>query len=357
MIRPRRLRGAALAIALTSVGRFDFEGGRDLAADRTPDGLSGIVWLGGDDYLAVSDRRPFLYPLTIAIDPESGAVRAAGVGKPVPLRDREGAAITDSLQGPDREGIAWDAASRAVWIANERTGGTRSRPSLARHQLDTGRMTDLLSATRRSPLAVFQSIQNNRGFESLARASDGSETWTCNEDALTVDADSGDATKAQVVRLVKFDRRMKPVAQYPYRTDPPVGRIVFPPFLAGFEGYGVSDLLRLDDGSLIVLERGLVGLDSGLAETHIRLYSADAKDATDVSRGEAAKGLAGRRFRAADKELVLELVFSIQSNSNFEGITLGPRLANGDRSVLLIADNQSGWRQSLYALRLASGKP
>lgn len=355
--RGRGWRGAAFAVALVSVGRYDFEAGQEFAADRPPDGLSGIAWREGDRYLAVSDRRPFLYPLAITLDPASGAVTGVRMEEPLPLRDRDGEAITDSLQGPDREGIVWDGASGAVWIANERTAATRSRPSLARHRIQDGRMTDLISATRRSPLAVFQAIRINQGFESLARAADGSETWTCNEGALTVDAAPGDSARGETVRLVRFDRRMKPAAQYAYRTDPPEGRIAFPPSLAGHEGFGVSDLLRLDDGALLVLERGLKGLPSGLPETHIRLYRAEVEGATDVSRGAPAAGLAGRSVTPVRKQLLLSLVFPIQSNSNFEGMTLGPPLANGDRSLLLIADNDSGRRQSLYALRLRSVGP
>lgn len=40
------------------------------------------------------------------------------------------------------------------------------------------------------------------------------------------------------------------------------------------------------------------------------------------------------------------------NDDNFEGLALGPTLANGDRSLLLVSDDGAGFDQSLYALRL-----
>ncbi|RIK93894.1 MAG: hypothetical protein DCC71_23690 [Proteobacteria bacterium] len=40
------------------------------------------------------------------------------------------------------------------------------------------------------------------------------------------------------------------------------------------------------------------------------------------------------------------------ADDNFEGIALGPPLANGDRSLLLVSDDGAGFRQSVLALRL-----
>jgi hypothetical protein len=53
----------------------------------------------------------------------------------------------------------------------------------------------------------------------------------------------------------------------------------------------------------------------------------------------------------AVKTLFFERRFGLPI-SNFAGMVLGPRLANGDRSLLLIADNGRGTWQSIYALRL-----
>ncbi len=87
-----------------------------------------------------------------------------------------------------------------------------------------------------------------------------------------------------------------------------------------------------------------------------RLYDvADLDDATDVSAPEFRTGLAGRTdFTPAAKRLLFERRFGLPV-SNFEGMALGPRLANGQRSLLLIVDNGGGTWQSIYALGLRDG--
>jgi hypothetical protein len=364
------MRATFLALSLSTVGRYDFEATQlapppgSTAPAPQPDGLSGITWLGHTKYLAVSDRHAFLFPLTIRVDSLSGAILDASLDEPIPLLDRDGAAFNDTLEGPDREDIAWDAATRSVWIANERSGGTRTRPSLARHLLATGRMTQFISATKKSPLAIFQTIQVNQGFESITRAADGHETWTANEGSLYADGAPHDDGGPRVVRLVRFDAKMAVSAEYAYVTDPPEGTITFPPGAESHRNFGVSDLLLLDDGTLLSLERALTAEANGFARFTVRIYAIDLAGATDVSRPPYAGGLAAFHvaglpgatgdavFTPARKERLLEINSPLLSVGNFEGMTLGPKLAGGDRSVILIGDNDNGRREALYALRL-----
>jgi hypothetical protein len=148
-----------------------------------------------------------------------------------------------------------------------------------------------------------------------------------------------------------MDGAFRPLAQYAYEADPITGPITFPPMLRGRQLSGVSDLLALGDGTLLVLEREFGASKDGVPANRIRIYQADWKGATDVSKGEFAAGLSGRAFRPVKKKRLAEIAFPL-SNSNFEGIALGPRLENGDWSLILIADNHSGTQQALFALRL-----
>ena len=116
----------------------------------------------------------------------------------------------------------------------------------------------------------------------------------------------------------------------------------------GEDRSGVSALIALDDGRLLVLERALVGAPSGMGIFRIRIYLADPSGATDVSGFDT--GLAGRTdWTPAIKTLLWEHTFGLPV-SNFEGMALGPRLADGTRSLLLVADNGGGTWQSIYAL-------
>jgi hypothetical protein len=103
----------------------------------------------------------------------------------------------------------------------------------------------------------------------------------------------------------------------------------------------------------------------GLTGYRIRIYEINGDVATDVSGFAGLDGLTpGVDYTPLDKTLLWENTFSALTNSNFEGIALGPQLDEGGRSLILIADNASGpvlpvvgqqWTaqdQSLYALIL-----
>jgi Esterase-like activity of phytase len=341
------------AIRLIPVGRYDFEAPPGGERALRPEGLSGLVSLGGDRYLAVGDEHACLHSLTIEVDSITGKIRAARFGEPIRLLDSLGAHLPDSALGKDREGIALDTAAQSVWIANERTGTDLHRPSLERYALPSGRMTALVRVDSDPMLRVFANIRVNLGFESLARGSGG--FWTANEGPLTVDGASATNSVGAVVRLQKLDDAMRPVAQYPYEIDRYPARITSPFFLARNDVSGLSELLELDDGRLLTLERSFAGDSTGSANFRNRIYLVDVTDATDISRGELAAGLDGRAYTPARKTLLWE-VNSGFTNSNFEGMALGGRLANGDRLLLLIADNDTGRSEALYSLRLVLPK-
>jgi hypothetical protein len=78
---------AQLGLRITSVARFDFVGGDHADPSQVAEGLSGITYLGNDQYLAVSDRHAVLHRLSIQLDPETGVVRTAAFRLPLRLRD------------------------------------------------------------------------------------------------------------------------------------------------------------------------------------------------------------------------------------------------------------------------------
>jgi hypothetical protein len=142
--------------------------------------------------------------------------------------------------------------------------------------------------------------------------------------------------------LQRFDATtMSPAGQWAYRTD---AISADSPFTTA-ERSGVSDLLALPDGRLLVLERELGG--AFVPDFRNRIYLVDFVGATDTS---AIGPLGTASFAGVSKTLLWQGDFD---NDNFEGITLGPQLANGDYSVILVSDDGGGTNlQSLYALRM-----
>ncbi len=333
------------------MGRFDVEstGG----PDRTlwPEELSGVVWIGDERYLAIGDAHATIHPLTVRVDPVTGSVVSVRFDTPIPLREAEGTRIPEPAMAEDREGIVCDPQARSVWIANERTEADPRWPSIECYRLEDGRMTALLRYDSDPMLRVFERARPNRGFESLARSPDGQETWTASEGALDVDGPMASDTAGAFVRLQKFDRTMHPVAQVAYPVDSYPADIVAPPILAGRSVSGLSELAVLPDGRLLALERAFSGDSTGAPNLRSRIYLVDVSGATDVARGDAASGLTGRAFVPVKKVLLWERNWGL-TNSNFEAMALGPSLRNGERLLLLVADNNEGLSQAFFTLRI-----
>jgi hypothetical protein len=107
----------------------------------------------------------------------------------------------------------------------------------------------------------------------------------------------------------------------------------------------VVDVLPWTASTLLVLEREFGG--SFVPDFRSRLYGVDVTAASDVS---ALASLTGGGFTPLAKTLLWQGDFG---QSNFEGMTFGPTLADGWTSLLLVSDNASGAagsRQDLYAL-------
>lgn len=344
----------APSITLTPVGRFDFVAPPSKDRALSPEELSGIAWIEGSHYIAIGDEHATMHRLEIDLDHETGRIKSVHFEKAIPLRGEEGALIPDSL-GSDREGIEYNPESDTVCISNEHTGADQSRPSIACHRMDDGRTTRLIRTDGPDMMNVFSTQRLNGGFESITRRPDGGEIWTANEMPLTVDSEPPSDTTGAVVRLQKLDAGMKPVAQYAYRLDPYPQKIAMPARLRGYAVNGLSELLMLPGGSLLSLERTFAGDRSGLPNLRIRIYQVDVDGATDVSGIGPDVGLRRAKYTPASKRLLWEKDFGL-TNSNFEGMAIGPQLRNGDLPLILVADNNGGDDEAFYSLRI-SGLP
>jgi phytase-like protein len=339
------------AITLTPVGRFDFTAPRAATLAVLAEELSGIAWLEGDHYVAIGDEHATMHRLEIELDRETGRIERVHFERAIPLLDEKGGAIPDSI-GSDREGIEVNPDG-TVCISNERTGADQGRPSIACHRLDDGRMTRLIRTEGQDMLRVFSTERLNGGFEALTRRPDTGEVWTANEMPLTIDGDPPTDSTGAVVRLQKLDRELKPVAQYAYRLDSYPQKITIPPKLRGYAVNGLSEMLALPGGGLLTLERTFAGDSSGLPNLRIRIYQVDLAGATDVSALGPDGGLRhASSYVPVAKRLLWEKNFGL-SNSNFEGMTLGPQLKNGDFPLILVADNNGGEDEALFALRVS----
>ncbi len=291
----------------------DVSGQRDFSFEyRAATDFSALAWAGGSDWFTVSDKVRAVFPMTIALDPAGGRILSAFPGEPIPVKTRLA----------DFEGLALVPDTRRLYVSCEAGDGIFGFDLRTRAVL---------------PVAVppiFTKARGNKSLESLTYDSTVRHFWTANEEALKCDgARSGD-DRGTAVRLQRFDARLRPAGQFAYVTEKSFLRV-------SGGGTGVSDLCLLPNGELLVLERVVVGL--GLSA---KIFRAELRGATDTSKLAALDGAA---FTPAGKTLL----FSRNTlTTNFEGIALGPKLAGGWRSLLLIADSGGGTTHTLMPLRI-----
>jgi len=277
--------------------------------------LSGVTWTGGDQFYAVADHPNLLVPITLKIDPATGCILHGEIGTAVPIK----ATVSDF------EGVTYVKATKTFYISAE-TGN-----AVISYQLG--------GAAQLQPVPkIFSKARNNLSLESITWNDKDAHFWIANEEALTVDGPVSGA-KGTLVRIQQLDAKFHPLMQYAWHTEPAAFRFQG-------SGNGVSDLCLLPDGRLIVLERGFA-----FGGLHVRLFLADFKGATDISN---LPSLVDADFVPAKKSLLYDAMTGF---INFEGIALGPTLEDGSRSLILIADSNSGHVHSFLPLKLHLGTP
>jgi hypothetical protein len=182
--------------------------------------------------------------------------------------------------------------------------------------------------------------RRNGVFEGITYSDDYRYLFVSVEEPIYEDgsrAGSGDSTAW--VRFIKFNtKNKKPVAQYAYQIDP-LPSVPNPP--EGFRVNGISEIMYVGNDQFIVLERAFV---AGRTSNGVRLYLADARYAQNISSVNAIDppAEAGQdvpSIKPITKKLLLNMDDLGRFIDNVEGITFGPVLSNGNRSLVLVADN------------------
>ena len=175
-------------------------------------------------------------------------------------------------------------------------------------------------------------IRNNYALEAAGVTPNGRFLFAGMEGALFQDGPAASLTGGSPARLIRYNLRShKADKQFVY----PVGPIVEPPVPAGqFAVNGLVEVLPLSQHELLAMERSF---SVGAGNT-IRIYLGELGRAQDGDRFDSLAGLLGP-IRVAQKTLLLDLDVLGRTLDNVEGMTFGPRLPDGRRSLVLVSDN------------------
>ncbi|WP_454743338.1 esterase-like activity of phytase family protein [Cupriavidus necator] len=315
-------------------------------------GISGLDRAPDGSYWAISDERggergtPRFYNLSIALDDK--AIKSVTINNMVYLQGSDGKPLPSTSRTVDPEGIRVTPNGN-LYVSSEGNFSTNPaslfQPFVREIRADGSFVRDFEMP------AAFNYVDNsssggrsNKLFEALAVTPDG-QVFTANEDALIEDGPITTLQAGSVLRVVRLDVATgKATAQYAYQLPRiPLDKAAtgsFPP------DNGLPELLAVSNNEFIAVERAFA---DGVGNT-IRLTRATIEpDTTDV---RSFRSLVGASYKPMKRELLLEMpvVYQGVKLDNIEGISWGPRLPNGHRTLVLMADNNFADNQATQFL-------
>jgi hypothetical protein len=320
-------------------------------------GLSGITYDERNDlYYAISDDRgqkanTRFY--TLKINLSKGSLQKNGV-IPVSvtkLLNERGQSFPAGET--DTEGIAFSNQA-TVFISSEGNAGKLINPFIKKFSVSSGQeITTLPIPNKFLPDKTGErGIRNNLAFESLTITPNKKHLFTATENALIQDGPAAKPNLGTPSRILQYNLLTnQPEKEFLYKTEP-----VAPFFnLIGKFTSGLPDLLALDDqGHFLSLERSFTGL--GFA---IFLFQVSLEGADNIHNIDSLLAVNVKNIKPVQKKLLLDLRTIDVLLDNIEGLTLGPKLPDGQRALILVSDNNfnSLQRTQILAFKLKIETP
>ena len=316
-------------------------------------GLSGITYDAGKNvYYSISDDRGEKAPArfyTLKIDISQGSLNQGGV---TPVDVTTLLNINNQPFAPlslDPEGIALTSKG-SLFISSEGDANQLINPFVNEFSLAGQQLQTLPVPQKFFPTAAKDSgIRNNLAFESLTLTPDEKYLFTATENALVQDGSVADIKVASPSRILKYNLvNGKPEQEFLYVTDP-VAAVPNP--ADSFKTNGLVDLLAVDDDKFLSLERSF---STGVGNT-IKLFEVSLEKATDISSINSLSAINLNTIKPAQKKLLLDFEKLGLTLDNIEGLTFGPDLADGRKSLIVVSDNNFSPTQFTQVLAFGIG--
>ena len=323
---------------------LEFLGEYELTQDSFQDtkigGLSGITYDRNQDvFYVIADDRSSFAPArfyTFQLDINNDKINEITISDVTFLKNEQGEQYPRNTI--DAEAISF-SPRKTLFISSEGIENKNIEPFINEYDLQGNLLRKLRIPQRYIP-AIDENqnkkgIENNLGFESLTIKANGFmnqepfRLFTVTESALNQDVDLDNPQTLNRNRLMHYV--VNPVGQAILVAE---HLYVMDDATFGTAYHGVSELLALPaEGYLLSLERSF-----GLQGFQVKIFQMVMANASDIS---TQKSLAGNidNITPVKKELLLNLNDLNIELDNLEGITLGPKLADGSLSLIVISDN------------------
>ncbi len=246
----------------------------------------------------------------------------------------ESRVVCDRLAPVDPEDIRIDPHGADVWWSQE---GDRNPPrlltdpSIRRAAPDGAALGELELPPNYHIDDNGKGPRANQGIEGFTFSAGGSRIASILEGPLAQDGPEATPEHGALVRLTVQDRHGRVRQQVAYPVEPMAG-----------PGPGINSVSAIltsgseDPERYLVLERGV-----SAAGVTIRLFEVDLRGATDIAHIDSLT--AGSGVQPTRKKLVADLgTLGLRRLGIVEGMTWGPKLRSGERTLILVADDNFG---------------
>jgi len=309
------------------------------AFGTTLGGISGIDYDEARDvyYLLSDDRSDFnaarFYAAKIALS--GSALGTPEITAAVTLKRPDGTPFGGKAVGtkdiPDPESIRYRAETDTLLWTSEGDKKLGIDPSVREVKLDGTFIRELPTLPMFKMKAGDTGPRDNLTFEGMSLTVDGKGVWVSMEAALYEDglAPTVDSVGGPARFTLYHVNSGNPIRQIAYIPD----AIPLRPTDKGEADNGVPEILMMDQFRMLVLERSF----SPGAGNSLRVYVIDTRDGSDVLNVPALKP---GQYTPVTKRLLLNFdTLGLKKLDNTEGMTFGPRLPNGNRTLIFVSDD------------------
>ena len=241
--------------------------------------------------------------------------------------DPEGLALTQARLYLSSEGVAAQQSPPLIAGFNATTGAIQETLRLPNHFLPVPETAE--NGESDSLDSPPQGVADNFGLESLTLSPEGDRLFTATEFPLLQDYDPDNPEAEPYNRLLHYwigEPQPLLLAEHIYPLDPPP---------AGAVLNGLTELTAIDGGGhFLSLERSYSPF-TGYSAQLFQIAMAGATDTVKVDRLLTPL----TQIRPVPKQLLLNLNQLGIPLGNLEGMMMGPTLADGSRTLLLVSDN------------------
>lgn len=308
-------------------------------------GISGLDMAKDGTYWAISDDRggakgtPRFY--NIKIDFDQNTIKGVTFNKVRNMKTPNGTNFPKDSKTVDPEAIRVAPNGNLYWASEgnwDQDAAKRYQPFVREMKTDGTHVRELNIPPSYNYYDNLKSgVRNNNSFEALAVTPDGS-VYVATEGGLYQDGGPASLDKGSKIRVTKLNPTTNaPEAQYVYElpkipTASPTG---------GFADNGLTELLAISNNEFLALERSYA---DGVGNT-IRIVKATITgDSTNVRNINA---LEGASYKPMKREVLLEMAGQYRGvkMDNMEAMSWGKALPNGNRSLIVVSDNNFSDKQ------------